>query len=384
MTTNGTHAPATLKGLAVADTALGGVRGAEGFYHYRQYAATDLALHRPFEDVWQLMFDGELPRTHAAREAFAREVRPLRALPEDLRALLPGIASGVAPLPALRAALSLAGSSLGVRPLVDADAGARRSDALRVAAVTPTLVAALHRLRTGAAPVEPLAELGHGANYLRMLTGEEPAPQQARAIERYLTSTIDHGFNASTFTARVVASTGADVAAAVVAALGALEGPLHGGAPSRALELLAEIGTPDRAADVVAAKVAAGERIMGFGHAVYRTEDPRSAMLRDVAIELGGPLVELAVQVEARVVDVLAELKPGRQLYANVEYYAAVVMAACGVPPELFTPTFATSRVVGWCANVLEQASEPGIIRPDARYLGPPPPQPVPDLLEAA
>jgi citrate synthase len=192
--------------------------------------------------------------------------------------------------------------------------------------------------------------------------------------------TVDHGFNASTFTARVVASTGADLGAAVVGALGALSGPLHGGAPSRALDLLDAIGTPDRAYGWIRDAVERGERIMGFGHAVYKTDDPRSTMLREVAIGLGGPRAELAVTVEKLIVEALAEVKPGRQLYANVEFYAGVVMEAAGLPPELFTPTFAVSRMIGWCANVLEQAVDNRIIRPSARYVGPPPPQSVPEL----
>ena len=203
------------------------------------------------------------------------------------------------------------------------------------------------------------------------------------ALTRYLILTIDHGFNASTFTARVIASTGADMGACIVGAIGALSGPLHGGAPSRALDLLNEIGEADRARAVVAGKVTRGERIMGFGHAVYTTTDPRSEMLKETAQGLGGPLADLAVEVEQTVVDVLAELKPGRHLYANVEFYAGVVMALCEVPPEMFTPTFASSRVIGWAANVLEQAEDPKIIRPSARYVGPPPPRPVPEFSEA-
>ena len=192
--------------------------------------------------------------------------------------------------------------------------------------------------------------------------------------------TVDHGFNASTFTARVIASIGADLGAAVVGALGALSGPLHGGAPSRALDLLDSIGSPERAPEHIRTLVERGERIMGFGHAVYKTDDPRSTLLRDVAVGLGGARAELAVEVERLIVDTLAEVKPGRQLYANVEYYAGVVMEAAGIPPELFTPTFAVSRVIGWTANVLEQATDNRIIRPSARYVGPPPPQPVPDV----
>ena len=211
-----------------------------------------------------------------------------------------------------------------------------------------------------------------------MLTGEVPTPEHARAIEQYMILTIDHGFNASTFTARVVTSTGADLGAAIVAAIGALSGPLHGGAPSRALDMLDAIGTPDRADAYIRHAVENGERIMGFGHRVYKTEDPRSLLLRGVTERLGGPLVEFSESVERTVVEVLAELKPGRQLYANVEFYAGVVMHTCGIPREMFTPTFAAGRTIGWCTHVMEQAAHNRLIRPAARYVGPPPPQPVP------
>ncbi len=212
-----------------------------------------------------------------------------------------------------------------------------------------------------------------------MITGEVPEDQFARGIEQYQITTVDHGFNASTFTARVITSTGADLAAAVVGGIGALSGPLHGGAPSRALDMLDAIGTPDKTDAWVRDAVDEGERIMGFGHRVYKTEDPRSRLLKGVAERLGGDMVDFAKQVEKTVVDVLAELKPGRELYANVEFYAGVVMDRCGLPREMFTPTFASSRVIGWCANILEQAADNRVIRPSARYVGPPPPQPVPD-----
>ena len=182
----------------------------------------------------------------------------------------------------------------------------------------------------------------------------------------------------ATFTARVVTSTGSDLGSAVVAALGALLGPLHGGAPSRSLDTLDAIGDPANAADWVRATVVAGGRVMGFGHAVYRTEDPRCVLLREIAEGLGGELVAQAVAVEAEVERTLAELKPGRRLKANVEWYAAVVMAGCGLDRSLFTPTFAASRVIGWCAHALEQATDGRLIRPSSRYVGPPAPQPVP------
>ncbi|GAA3215688.1 hypothetical protein GCM10020256_17420 [Streptomyces thermocoprophilus] len=298
-----------------------------------------------------------------------------------MSAALPAVAAATAgsgPLAGLRTALSLLGAAHGFRPVYDTDDDRRREDTLLAGAAVPTLLTALHRLGRGQRPVEPREDLPYAANYLYMLTGTEPDPERARAVEQYLISTIDHGFNASTFTARVVASTGADVAACLVAAIGALSGPLHGGAPSRALDTLDAIGTPDRIDAWIRDRVLAGERIMGFGHAVYRTEDPRSRMLREIAERFGGPRVEFATQVERRVEAILAELKPGRELHTNVEFYAGVVMELCGLPREMFTPTFAAARVVGWSANILEQARDPKIIRPVARYTGPAAPVRVP------
>ena len=259
-----------------------------------------------------------------------------------------------------------------MRPLYDQNETERRAAALSIGAVAPTILAALHRLRTGAEPLPPRADLDHAANYLWMLTGYVPDERVRAAINAYLVSTIDHGFNASTFTARVVASTGADLGAVVTAALGALSGPLHGGAPSRALQLL-DLGSADAARDFVRGQVATGGRIMGFGHPVYRTEDPRSALLKEYALGFGGRRVELAVEIEAAVLETLEELKPGRALRTNVEFYAALVMEAAGVPAEMFTATFAVARVLGWTAHALEQARAGKIIRPAARYVGPPP-----------
>ncbi|MFE2298217.1 citrate synthase [Streptomyces sp. NPDC059445] len=372
--------PRGLAGVVVTDTELGDVRGLEGFYHYRQYSAVDLARVCGFEEVWHLLAHGELP-DEARRAAFAERTARLRRLPDDVRAALPAIATATGPsgpLAGLRTALSLLGASLGFRPVYDIDAGRRRDDGLAATAAVPTLLTALYRLGQGLDPVEPREDLGYAANYLYMLTGSEPDPVRARAVEQYLISTIDHGFNASTFTARVIASTGADVAACLVGAVGALSGPLHGGAPSRALDTLDAIGTPDRIDPWIRERVLAGERIMGFGHPVYRTEDPRSRMLRELAQGFGGPLVEFAVEVERQVEAILAELKPGRELHTNVEFYAGVVMELCGLPREMFTPTFAAARAVGWSANIMEQAQDSKIIRPAARYVGPVPPVAVP------
>jgi len=373
--------PKGLEGVEVAETAIGDVRGLEGFYHYRQYSAIDLAGKRSLEDVWHLLVEGHLPSATEAR-AFADEVAALRPIPGDLAAVLPELARlapGAAPLDLLRTTVSLLTAAEGFRPSLDVDAPELRRQALRICAVVPTLLTSTYRLQHGLEPVEPDPSLPYAANYLAMLTGERPGPEQARAVEQYLISTIDHGFNSSTFTARVVTSTGADLGSAVVAAIGALSGPLHGGAPSRALDMLDEIGVPERAEPWLRDAVERGDRIMGFGHRVYKTDDPRSVMLRGVAERLGGEKVDLARHIEQTAIDVLAEMKPGRRLYTNVEFYAGVVMDACGVPREMFTPTFASSRVIGWCTHAMEQAADNRLIRPSARYVGPPPPQPVPD-----
>jgi citrate synthase len=370
--------PRGLKGLVVADTALGDVRGEEGFYHYRQYAAPELAEHRTFEDVAHLVIEGELPGPEA-RPRFARELRSLRHVPEPVMDLVPAVAAACpSPLTCLRTLLSHVAGVEHLPAIVDADRDVLRANVLQLSAVTPTLVAAVHRSAQGLLPLAPRDGLDHAANYLWMVSGTEPEPQRARALDQYLVLALDHGFNASTFTSRVVASTGADVGAAIVAALGALSGPRHGGSPSRVLDMLDAIGTADRAEAWITDAVTRGQRIMGFGHPVYKTADPRSKMLRAIAERLGGPLVDFAVEVEATVERVLADLKPDHPLHTNVEYYAAVVMHLCGLPRSLFTPTFAVSRVVGWSAQILEQACDTAIIRPSARYVGPPPPVPVP------
>src|SRR6266545_3616781 len=345
--------PKGLEGVVVADTTIGDVRGLEGFYHYRQYNAIELAEKRTLEDVWYLLFEGELPSLRR-RDEFIAELRP--------------------PLDMLRTTYSMMAVDLDFRPWLDIGHGELHAQALQTCAVVPTLLTALYRLKHGFEPIDPHPDLPYAANYLYMMQGEIPKPEYARAVEQYLISTIDHGFNASTFTARVITSTGADLGSAVVGAIGALSGPLHGGAPSRALDMLDAIGTEDKAEPWLRDAVERGDRLMGFGHRVYKTDDPRSTMLRGIAERLGGPKVDLAKAIE-----VLAEMKPGRQLYTNVEFYAGVVMDTCGVPREMFTPTFASSRVIGWTSHVLEQSADNRLIRPSAHYAGPPPPEPVPD-----
>lgn len=364
-----------LANIVAADTAIGDVRGDEGFYHYGPYSAVELATDRSFEDVWFLLMYGRLPAAGESAE-FAARTAALRELPTDVTAILRMVALAGAhehPLAGLRTLLSAVAAATDLRPTWDIDEDARRADALRLAAMTPTILAALHRIRQGREPLAPDPSLPAAANWLYLLTGRRPAAEHSRAIEQYLISTIDHGFNASTFTARVVASTGADVASAICAALGSFSGPLHGGAPDRALDALDAIGDPANATAWAQATLDRGERIMGFGHAVYRTADPRAELLKSIALGLGGELAERAVRVERDVTAVLAQRYRDRALRANVEFYAGVVMELCGVPRTMFTPTFAVSRVVGWSAHILEQARARKIIRPRARYVGPEP-----------
>ncbi len=371
--------PRGLKEVVVTETEVGDVRGREGFFHYRQYDATELAQRCSFEDVWHLMFEGHLP-DDAERQAFVAEAAALRDLPAAIVEMLPALARAAdeqSPLALLAGVVALIGALDGAEPVLDLTPEERRRDALRLCAITPTVLAAAHRLQHGMPVLEPRPELGHAANYLWMATGQVPSAEMARAIETYLILTVDHGFNASTFTGRVIASTGASVPASVAGAIGALSGPLHGGAPSRALDALDDIGSVERAEPWAREHILAGDKLMGFGHAVYRTVDPRSALLKQVALQQSAgrsdTLAHFAVTVEETVVRVLNELKPGRELYANVELFAGVVMEQAGLDRAMFTPTFAVSRVVGWCANILEQAADGKIIRPSARYVGPPP-----------
>lgn len=370
MTTQMIDVPAGLNGVIAAETTIGAVHGDEGFFHYRGHDATDLARHRSFEEVWYLVRTGRLPDAEELA-AFCSEIAAARRVPADLLGLVEQVAmTDASSLGKLRAILGLAP---GFDPVIDIDAATRTKQALRLAAMVPSILAALHRCESGLPVIQPDPTLGHAASYLYEVTGERPTPVAARAVEQYLILTLDHGFNASTFTARVAASTGASVADAVCSALGSLAGPLHGGAPSRALDALDAIGDPANAAAWVSGEMEAGRKIMGFGHAVYRAPDPRSGLLREVAERLGGDLVERATAIEAEILVTLAALKPGRPLPSNVEFYAGVVMQSAGLPPEMFTPTFAVSRTAGWCAHIVEQAAADKLIRPSSRYTGPAP-----------
>jgi citrate synthase len=250
-----------------------------------------------------------------------------------------------------------------------------RAEAVALVAGMPTIVAAYWRLLNGEEPVAPEVELGHAANYLYMLTGEEPGEEAVRGLETYLNAVADHGMNASTLAARVIVSTRSDVVSAVAGAIGALKGPLHGGAPGPALDVVFEIGDPSRAEPVLREKLERGERLMGFGHRIYRVRDPRADVLAAAAERLyaadgDGELYGLALEVEETALRLLAEHRPGRNLQTNVEFYTALLLHGLGLPAQLFTPTFAVSRVAGWTAHCLEQQALDRIIRPQSAYVG--------------
>lgn len=347
-----------LEGVLAGETALSRVDGAKGSLLYRGYPIGALVVGGSFASVAELLWtDAWRPdATLACAPLPAAVLGVLRALPRE-----------VVPMDALRTAVSAWGAATGATypPTVE--------QARDLTAVAPSALAAVARLRDGLEPIEPDPALGLAAGFLYQLTGQRPAEADARALDAYFVVAAEHGFNASTFTARVITSTRSDLASAVPGAIGALKGPLHGGAPSEVVSQLHEIGSPERAEAWIRDAVGRGERLMGFGHRVYRAYDPRAAALRTVAEQLAGAAswLETAVAVEDIALRVLAELKPHRVIKTNVEYYAAAVLQGIGLPPHLYPAIFALARHAGWTAHCLEQASDNRLIRPDVRYVGP-------------
>ncbi|HIY66914.1 MAG TPA: citrate synthase/methylcitrate synthase, partial [Candidatus Agrococcus pullicola] len=350
MTNELIEVPRGLNNVAVSETSISDVNGDEGFYQYRDHSAIELARSTSFEAVWHLLVIGHLPSGEELEQFHAR-VRQAQSTAE-LAAIVERVrTSDAEPLKALQSALPLLASARGMRPAFDLDEEARMAESIELAAAAPIILAAAYRGAKGLAPLQQLDGRGVVANYLHQVTGSVPTTDDERALTTYLVAAMDHGFNASTFTCRVIASTGADVASSLTGALGALSGPLHGGAPARALDSLD--AAEDDVETWIRAELASGRRLMGFGHPVYRTSDPRSALLKQVAEGFGGPRVAGAMSFEEIADRLLAEHKPNRPLRANVEFYAAIVMEHCGIPREMFTPTFAAARVIGWTAHAL-------------------------------
>jgi citrate synthase len=376
-----------LADVVVTETLLSRVDGEAGRLLLAGFAVEDIAPRASFEEMLFLLWNDRQPSAAELR-TLRHELASRRAVPKRTVELLRSGSSQALPaMDALRvgvASLALAHPDLRQIELQAERPAANQARALRLVAALPTLAAVHHRLAQGEEPVEPDPQLGHAANYLFMLTGRTPDSEQVRALETYLNTTIDHGMNASTFTARVVASTRSDLASAVEAALGALKGPLHGGAPAPALDTVFELRRRAAAegrslAEVTEAwartTVLAGERIMGFGHRVYRVRDPRADVLGAALERLfpqpgENPLYDDAKAVEAVVLRVLADEKPGRRIETNVEFYTALLLHGLGLPSSVFTATFAVARVGGWTAHVLEQIAEDRLIRPRVAYVG--------------
>ncbi len=367
--------PRGLDGVVAAQTRLSHVDGQAGELIIGGYQLRELAGKVTFEEAAHLLWRGALPSKDELA-TLRKETAGLRALPEETLHVVRAAAKAP-PIDALR--MACATLSLDLAQPDDISPAADIQAAKMLTARFPTVVAAHARLSAGKAPIAPRTDLPLAANFLYMMHGKEPDPIAARAIDSYWVTVIDHGMNASTFSARVIASTRSDLVSAVTGAIGALKGPLHGGAPGPVLDMLKDIKSADRAESWVRNELAAGRRIMGFGHRVYKVRDPRAQVLSKVADQLssaGGALenrklFDLARATEQTILKVLDEVKPGRNLRTNVEFFTALVLQALGLEPRSFVATFACGRVAGWCAHVIEQHAEDHLIRPQSEYVGP-------------
>ena len=356
-----------LEGVVAASTRLSHVDGEAGRLTIAGYAVEDLAPRATFEEVAYLLLHGRLPE-RSELNAFAQNLARRRALPPAaLEMLRQAAAARTPPMDALRMATPILSLGREENPI---------DDAMTAIASFPAIVGTYWRMRIGMEPVPVDVRLPHAAHYLHQLFGVAPSDERARALETYLNTVCDHGLNASTFAARVVVSTRSDVISAITGAVGALKGPLHGGAPGPALDMVLEIGSSDRAEAVIRGRLDRGERLMGFGHRVYRVRDPRADVLaraaeRFYATDGDRALYGLARAVEAAALRLLHERKPERRLDTNVEFYTALLLHGLELPTELFTPTFAVGRVLGWSAHCLEQLRDGRLIRPQSIYIGP-------------
>lgn len=354
-----------LEGIIAAETRLSSVDGQAGVLIIGGYALEELAGRATFEEVVYLLWYGRLPTADELNE-LTHDLAALRKLPDATLELLKAAAAGKTPV---MDALRIAAGTLSLEAPQDAYL------APAIVARFATIVAAYWRLLNGLTPIEPHPTLNHAANYLYMLRGELPGPAQTRGLETYLNTVIDHGLNASTFAARVIIATQSDLVSAVTGAVGALKGPLHGGAPGPALDMVFDIGSAEHAEPYLRAQLEKGERLMGFGHRVYKVRDPRAAVLGDAAEQMYAAdgdmaLYRLAKEVEETAVTLLAAYKPDRNLQTNVEFYTALLLHGLGLDTALFSPTFAISRVAGWIAHCFEQQRYGRLIRPKAKYIG--------------
>ncbi len=362
-----------LQGVVAAETRLSKVDGQNGELVISGFSVEELAPRASFEEVVYLLWHDVLPGAREL-EDFRKSLSGSSGLSGRTLDLLVAAAKDNVPV---MDALRMAAGTLDPAESGDSPSGTGYDhDALSLVARTPEIVASYWRMLNGEKAVEPDPDLGYAENYLYMLSGEVPDAEHARALETYLNTVVDHGMNASTFAARVIVSTRSDIVSAVTGAIGALKGPLHGGAPGPALDVVFEIGEKEKAEPYLREKIKGGERLMGFGHRVYKVRDPRANILAAAAKRLYGTagdtdLYELALHVEKTAIALLEEYKPGRNLQTNVEFYTALLLHGVGLPTDLFTPTFAIGRTAGWTAHCIEQRDLDRIIRPESSYVGP-------------
>ncbi len=350
-----------LKDVVAAETQLSHVDGEAGILVIGGYPLEEIAERATYEEMVYLLWHGTLP-TAGTLDGFAGELAARRPLSGVTLDLLRGAAKE------RRSVIDAVRMAAASFPSMDDTADARS-----LVAGMPTIVAAYWRLLHGEEPVAPDPGLGHVANLLYMLHGEVPGDDRVRALTTYLNTVVDHGMNASTFTARVIVSTRSDFISAITGAVGALKGPLHGGAPGPVISMLEAIGDAGNAESYLREKLESGERLMGFGHAVYRVRDPRADVLSRAArafFDREDDLYALAVHVEKTAIELLEEYKPGRRIQTNVEFYTALLLKGLGLHPDLFTPMFAVGRVAGWTAHCIEQRAVDRIFRPESLYSG--------------
>ncbi len=355
-----------LEGVVAAQTAVSEVDGANGRLIYRGgYLIEDLAPVVAYEEVAYLLLHGDLPNK-AQLDAQCRQMAAARPLNKAGHGALMALDPATDPMDVLRTVVSAQGASKTLaKPSLE--------EAIALTAVFPTIVAASYRRRQGQEILDPRDDLSHAANLLWMMDGKEPDADRVHLVDAYLVLLADHGLNASTFAARVVASTGSDLTSAVVGAIGALKGPAHGGATFAARTMLDKVGTAENAEKWMREAHARHERFAGFGHRVYRTYDPRAKILREMASTAAPELHRTAARAEELALQILHEAHPERPNATNVDFWASVVLTGAGIPKEMFTCLFATSRVVGWTAHVLESLDDLRIIRPASVWTGPEP-----------
>jgi citrate synthase len=355
-----------LEGVVAAQTEISEVDGQGGRLIYRGGYLIEELFGKSFEEIAYLLYVGTLPDEAQLRD-FKAKLAAHRALNGQARAALGGLNRDVDPMDAMRTVVSAQGAAPGCpKPSLD--------EAISLTAVAPTVVAAFYRHRQGQALIEPRQDLGQAANFLYMMDGEEANADRVRYLESYLVLLADHGLNASTFTARVACSTGSDLTSSIVAAIGALKGPAHGGAATAAMNMLELVPGPEAAEQFVLDRLNSHQRLMGFGHRVYRTYDPRARILRELAREGNPSFYAVASKVEETALRELLARHPERPNATNVDYYSAGVLQAAGFPKDFFTSVFAVSRMVGWTAHVLEYTEKDGrIIRPASEWIGPDP-----------